>query len=76
MNILPKPSDTVIWLKEIATSCVISFSTVIGSICILVYMLSIIALSMEGDVKLNAKKYAISSLMTYILSKAIIFLIS
>lgn len=74
MNVLPSPTDVTLWLGEIFKNCVFSLSTGIGCLCIIVYLLSIMALAMEGKVEFQARKYAIGSLITYFLSKAIIFL--
>lgn len=75
MSILPKPKDAVLWLKGVLTECVLSASTLVCGLCILVYLLSITAMAMDGNFKNNAKRYAIGSLMSYFLMKALVFLL-
>lgn len=74
MTLLPNPTDVTLWISEVFKQCVFSVSTGIGALCIIVYLLAIMALAMEGKVEFQAKKYAIGSLITYFLSKAILFL--
>ena len=73
MNVLPSVPDMTGWIGNVAKSCIFSLASGIGIICMLVYMLSIIAMAMEGKEEFHAKKFAIGSLITYFLSKAIIY---
>lgn len=74
MSVLPSVADMTGWIGGIAKSCLFSISTGIGFLCILIYMLSIIAMAMEGKEEFHSKKFAIGSIITYFLSKAVIFI--
>lgn len=74
MSVLPSVADMTGWIGEVFKSCLFSLSTGIGVLCILIYMLAIIAMAMEGKEEFHAKKIAIGSIITYFLSKAVIFL--